>query len=73
MKVVGRRSDDHFDWEDLRQLVETAEALHGTSKLVPRGLYRFKTSEEADRWMIEAIARTHARHGRKISSKSAAP
>jgi hypothetical protein len=70
MKVVGRRIVDRFDWNDLRQIVETAEALRGTSKLVPRGLYRFTTFEEADRWMIEMIARTHASHGRKISPES---
>ena len=71
MKVVGRRVTDRFDWDNVRQLVETAEVLRGTPKLVPRGLFRFATFEEAHEWMMKQIICTHARHGRKISFASA--
>ncbi len=73
MKVVGRRRTDGFRWEDVRQLTVTSESLRGTSKLVPRGLYRFATFEEAHQWMMQMIARTHAHHGRKTSPGSAVP
>jgi hypothetical protein len=72
MKVVGRRNTDSFSWDELRRLTLTAEVLRGTSKLVPRGVYRFHTFEEADKWMIEMIARTHALHGPKMSPLSPA-
>ena len=39
----------------------TAAQLRGTP-LVPKGLYRFKTFEEADEWMNQMMAETHARH-----------
>jgi hypothetical protein len=73
MKVVGQRRTDGFRWQDVRQLTVTGEALRGTPNLVPRGLYRFATFEEAHQWMMETIALTHARHGRKTSLGSAAP
>ena len=72
MKTVGRRKIESPDvWEAVRQLTETAEPLRGTRALVPRGVYRFATFEEADEWMQETIASTHASLGRKISRKSA--
>ena len=73
MKVVGNRRVDGFRWEDVRQLTVTSEALRGTDKLVPRGLYRFGTFEEAHQWMTETIDRTRAHHGRKTSLGSAVP
>jgi hypothetical protein len=57
--------------DDQRALVRTAAFLQGTPSLVPRGVYRFKTFDEADRWMTETIRHTHARLSRKTSSGSA--
>jgi hypothetical protein len=71
LKVVGSRRTDVFSWDDIKQLTLTAEVLRGTPRLVPKGVYRFETFEEADRWMIEKMAFTHARHGRTMSPGSA--
>ena len=49
-KIVGRRKTTRTTLEDADQLLRTAWALRGTDKLVPGGLYRFETFEEADRW-----------------------
>jgi len=57
-------------WESVRQLIEADERLRGTRALVPRGVYRFATFEEADRWMEEKIACTQARQGLKTSRRS---
>jgi hypothetical protein len=71
MKVVGRRAVESADvWEGIRQLTETAERLRGTRALVPRGVYRFTTFAEADDWMRDKIASTHASLGRKTSQRS---
>ena len=59
-KVVGRRLPGPTSIEDADRLLRTAWALRGTDKLVPRGLYRFKTFEEADAWMTRMTASTHA-------------
>ncbi len=71
-KVVGRRKMRPSTLEDAEGLFCTAWALRGTNRLVPRGLYRFETFEEADRWMIQMMARTHARRPSKMSPESAA-
>jgi hypothetical protein len=72
VKTVGRRKVDGPEvWEAVRQLTETAEQIRGSRALVPRGVHRFRTFEEAHEWMMEKIASTHASHGRKTSRKSA--
>lgn len=72
MKTVGKRIVRGPDvWEAVRQLTETAERIRGSRALVPRGVHRFATFEEAHEWMLEKIAATHASQGRKTSRKSA--
>ncbi len=72
-KVVGRRKAKPSTLEDADRLLRTAWALRGTQRLVPRGLYRFETFEEANRWMTRMMARTHARQPLKTSPGSATP
>lgn len=36
-------------------------ALRGNHPFVPRGVYRFKTFQESDAWMIKMMARTSNR------------
>jgi len=45
--------------------------LRGTHALVPRGVYRFCSFEEADAWMTRTMARTHASLKSKTSPVSA--
>ncbi len=71
-KVVGRRRPGPTSLEDADRLLRTAWALRGTDKLVPRGLYRFRTFEEADTWMTRMMASTHALLRSKTSSGSPA-
>ena len=70
MKIVGsRRVDPPADFGVLQR---TMAGLRGTSALVPRGVYRFTSFEEADAWMIRTMARTHVSLKSKTSSESAA-
>ena len=55
-KTVGRRRTDVTDPAALQQ---TLAAVRGTGRLVPRGVYRFRSFEEADAWMTRMMARTH--------------
>ena len=74
MRVVGHRKVEASNvWDAVRQLTETAERIRGTRALVPRGVHRFATFEEAHEWMLEMIASTHVSHGRKTLQKSALP
>ncbi|MBA3637751.1 MAG: hypothetical protein M3541_10045 [Acidobacteriota bacterium] len=69
IKTVGRR---RVDGDTLGGLQRTLAAVRGTGALVPRGVYRFTSFEEADAWMTRAMARTHASLKLKTSSGSAA-
>lgn len=72
VKVVGRRSPDGRSLEDADRLLRTAWALRGDEALVPTGVYRFRSFEEADEWMTRMIARTSARR-RSTTSLASAP
>ena len=51
-------------------MARTAALLRGTPWLVPRGVYRFASFDEADAWMTETIRRTHERLNPTTSSGS---
>ena len=59
-KTVGKR----IAWTDSfaagMKLQETALALHKSfdNRWAPKGVYRFKTHEEADEWMMRMLARS---------------
>jgi hypothetical protein len=56
MKTVGRR---RVDRKTQGALQRTLAAIRGTGAVVPRGVYRFSSFEEADAWMTRTMARTH--------------
>lgn len=67
MKVVGRKEGDDVVADSAR-LQRTLNSLRGGA-LVPRGVYRFRTHEEADEWMTTEIANTLARLRRLIKAE----
>jgi len=69
IKTVGRR---RIDGGRPGALQRTLSALRGTRAIVPRGVYRFASFEEADAWMTRTMARTHASLRSKTSSESVA-
>jgi hypothetical protein len=71
MKVVGRRLVQGHSLRDVSVLQRTVNRLQGGA-LIPKGVYRFATHEEADEWMMRTIAHTHALQSSKTSSGSAA-
>jgi len=38
-------------------LFQTLLKLRGTQRFVPRGVYRFKTHEEANQWLMKMLTR----------------
>ncbi len=71
MHSVGTRRVDGESLADQGRLARTAALLRGTAWLIPRGVYRFDSFDEADAWMNEMILRTHEHLSRKTSSGSA--
>ncbi len=57
---VGRRATAPDSWRAGMQLQETGVQLHQSFKhrWMPKGIYRFKTHEEAEEWMIKMLARS---------------
>jgi hypothetical protein len=55
-KIVGRRRTDRYNPGGLQRKLA---GVRGTGALVPRGVYRFRSFEEADAWMTRMMARTH--------------
>jgi len=66
MKTVGRRSDNPEPVPDLAALLRTLGRLQGGA-LVPRGLYRFETHEEAQAWMERELIATLERRSSQTS------
>jgi hypothetical protein len=64
-RVAGRRDQEDV-LRDIDILQNTMNQLRGCG-LIPRGVYRFQTHEEADEWMMRQIAANHARHASKTS------
>jgi hypothetical protein len=60
MKILTKRGTVGDTQRDSAILQHTMNRLRGFA-LVPKGLYRFKTREESNQWMIQQIAATHAR------------
>jgi len=59
-RFVGRRTGTPDGLRAGMQLQETAAQLHKAFKhrWWPKGVYRFKTHEEADEWMMRMLARS---------------
>ena len=56
-KVVGRRRPGTVDLVKARPFFEFAASIRRPKHFVPRGVYRFKTFEEADAWHLKMITR----------------
>lgn len=61
-KVVGRRTSLRDPFRAAMGLQALAAELHKTfdHRWAARGVYRFKTYEEADEWMWKMLARSQA-------------
>ncbi len=70
MISVGQRSTQGDAWTDQGRLARTAAFLRGHAGLVPRGVYRFSSFEEADAWMIRMMAEGHGHPSPTTSSAS---
>jgi hypothetical protein len=71
VKTVGKRATIGGGIAEQSAYAHMAAALRGTAFLVPRGVYRFHTFDEAESWLNTTIRRTHARLSRPISPASA--
>jgi hypothetical protein len=66
IRRVSRRPEGQDVIRDIAILQRTINRLRG-GDLVPRGVRRFHSHEEADAWMMRQMASTHARRSSKTS------
>ena len=66
MKVVTKRKGKEPPVQGAKVLQQTIHDIRG-ARLVPKGVYRFSSFEEADEWMMQAIVNTRARLKSKMS------
>jgi hypothetical protein len=58
MKVLGHRREPQPSPENMEAIQKLAVELRGPRRLfVPRGVYRFKSHEEADAWLMKMLTR----------------
>ena len=59
-RFVGRRTQGTDSLQTGMQLQATAAQLHKSfgHRWRPKGVYRFKTHEESDAWMIQMLAQS---------------
>src|SRR5437867_12358250 len=56
MKVVGRRRRARVDVETFDVMQKTVNVMRAGRGLVPKGVFRFKSVDEADAWLITMMA-----------------
>ena len=60
IRVVGRRTPSNYNSGWLKagdNLLRLLRDLRGNRPFVPHGVYRFKSHEESDAWMMKMLTR----------------
>jgi hypothetical protein len=62
VKIIGKRKDRSPSFEDINNFLKAILALRGEKPFIPKGIFRFKTFEEAQDWTIEMITKNIPDH-----------
>jgi hypothetical protein len=57
MKVVGRRGKTKVDAVTFDPMQRMAQTLRRDLPFIPKGVWRFKSFEEADQWTMKMLTR----------------
>jgi hypothetical protein len=57
MKVVGRKGKPKVNLETANEFLHLLKTLRGNRPFIPKGVWKFKTFEEADEWTLRMITR----------------
>lgn len=60
MKVIGKRRPYAGGIAELQGFMEMCNRLRSGRPFLPRGVYRFRTHEEADEWTLRMLTRPKA-------------
>ncbi len=57
MKMIGRRKPTKASVLNIDGMQRLANTLRGSRPFIPKGVWRFKTFEEADAWSLRMMTR----------------
>ena len=57
MKVIGRKGKPRIDVTTIDSLQKLANELRKGRPFMPKGLWRFRSHEEADSWKLKMLTR----------------
>ena len=56
IKIVGRRiKEPTVNWEQINGFLKLVVELNQKNKFIPKGVYRFKSHEENDKWIMKVL------------------
>jgi len=56
IKVAGKRINKlKVDWEEINDFLKLAVELSPKNRFIPKGVYKFKSHEESDKWMMKVL------------------
>jgi hypothetical protein len=65
MKVIGRKGKPRIDVTTIDSSQKLANDLRKGRPFMPKGLWRFRSHEEADAWKLKMLTRPWTRHSSK--------
>ncbi len=57
MKIFGRKGKPKVNLGTAKGFLKLMRNLRGTRPFIPKGVFRFKTFEEADAWNLQMMTR----------------
>jgi hypothetical protein len=57
LKVIGRKGEPKVDVIAINSMQKLANTLRQGRPLIPKGVWRFKSFEEADAWLTRMMAK----------------
>ena len=57
VKIIGKRKEGTPSFEDINNFLKAILKLRGGKPFIPKGIFRFKTFEEAQDWTIKMITK----------------
>jgi len=56
IKIVGKRVNKlTVDWEQVNGFLKLVVELNQKNKFIPKGVYRFKSHQENDEWIMKVL------------------
>lgn len=65
MKVVGRQGEARVDVITFDPMQRAAQVLRQGCPFIPKGVWRFKSFEEADQWTMQMLTRPRNRESQQ--------